>query len=354
MIDTVFILAGGSGTRLWPASTRKSPKQLMQLRGDKSLLELTLERALAIESAETVYIITLKSQLEQVLGECGNHDRITVLPEPAAHNTAPAIALAATAERLKGRNDANILVLTADHLIEPVETFVEDAAKAGELAEKGFVVTFGIPPHGPSTGYGYIETAEEEAPGYRVASFKEKPDRKTAEDFVAAGNFYWNSGMFAFKNSRFLEELKAHQPAVANPFEQVTVAPEAKKEQGISIEMEGPEIEALYDEAPEISIDYAVMEKSKQSAMVKASFTWTDIGSWDEVARLGLTDNPDLFESDASGNFVYSDLPVAICGVDDVIVVVKNGCVLVCRKGSSQKVKQIVTQLKDRDRRDIL
>jgi len=326
----------------------------MKLRGEKSLLQLTIERALAIEGAKAVYIITLKSQLEQVLAECRDLDAITILPEPAACNTAPAIALAATAERLKGRNDANILVLTADHLIEPVEAFVEDAEKAGELAEKGFLVTFGVSPHGPSTGYGYIETGDNEGPGYRVVSFKEKPDRKTAEDFVAAGNFYWNSGMFAFKNSRFLEELKRHQPAVATLFEQVTVAPEAKKDEGISIEMDGPEIEALYDESPEISIDYAVMEKSKQSAMVKASFNWTDIGSWDEVARLGLTGRADLFQSDAAGNFVYSDLPVAICGVDDVIVVVKNGCVLVCRKGSSQKVKQIVNQLKERDRRDIL
>lgn len=358
MIDAVCILAGGSGTRLWPASTKEHPKQFMKLKENKSLLQLTVERALGIETVKRVCIITLKDQLDPVLRDCAELDvdkeRLVILPEPTARNTAPAIALACTYFFHSGMEDANILILPSDHLINPQASFVQDAQKAGELAEAGYLVTFGIQPKHPETGYGYIEVGDIKRPGYLVKSFKEKPDQATAESYVKAGIYYWNSGMFCFKVGRFLQELSEHQDDIAGVFRRIDEVPSGRREQGITIAMESETIDRLYQESPANSVDYAVMEKSKNAAMVQASFSWTDIGSWDEVARLDLTPEPDLLTEEAEGNFVYSDLPVAVCGVEDVIVIVKNGSVLVCKKGRSQDVKKIVTKAKERQRTDLL
>jgi mannose-1-phosphate guanylyltransferase/mannose-6-phosphate isomerase len=358
MIDAVFILAGGSGTRLWPASTKQSPKQFMKLKENKSLLQLTIERALAIETAKKVVIITLRDQLDAIKKDCSElssgKERIVVLPEPAARNTAPAIALAAAYLEQEGEGHATALVLPADHLITPTESFVSDAARAGELAEQGYLVTFGIPPAHPETGYGYIEAGREQPPGYLVTSFKEKPDHKTARKFVDAGNFYWNSGMFCFSAENYLQALSEHRGDITEVFDQISGEVPSRSEGGITIAMDSDEITRLYREAPAESIDYAVMERSRKTAMVKATFSWTDVGSWDEVARRELTPEADILCEDAEGNFVHSDLPVALCGVEDLIVVVKNGAVLVCKKGQSQKVKQIVGQAKEENRTDLL
>ncbi len=358
MIDAVIILAGGSGTRLWPASTKKSPKQFMKLAENTSLLRLTVERAFAVETVKEVIIVTLQSQLGPVISDCReietNGKRFAVIPEPAARNTAPAIALACTSLKLRGKGRTNVLVLAADHLISPTERFVSDAKKAGELAERGFLVTFGIPPRGPATGYGYIEAGEREGSGFRVLSFKEKPDRAAAEEFVRAGNFYWNSGMFCFKADSFLSELKKYRGDIASVFEKIETAPRESSETGIIVSMRSSAVDELYQDSPSDSIDYAVMEKSSAAAMVETGFDWNDIGSWDEVARLGLTEGADVLSADSEDNFVYSDMPVALCGVNDLIVVVKNGTVLICKKGESQKVKQIVGKAKDKNREDIL
>jgi mannose-1-phosphate guanylyltransferase/mannose-6-phosphate isomerase len=250
--------------------------------------------------------------------------------------------------------DANILVLPSDHLITPQEDFAGDADAAGTLSDKGYVVTFGIKPKHPETGYGYIEAGDKQSPGYEVASFKEKPDEETAKAYLKAGTYFWNSGMFCFNAGGFLRELAEHQPDVAEVFRSIKRIPEERSDRGITVAMESDEIERLYQDSPSISVDYAVMEKSKRAAMIKASFSWTDIGSWDEVARRDLTPPPDVLQENAEGNYVFSDMPVALCGVDDLIVVVKNGSVLVCKKGSSQDVKKIVNKAKEEKRSDIL
>jgi mannose-1-phosphate guanylyltransferase/mannose-1-phosphate guanylyltransferase/mannose-6-phosphate isomerase len=160
--------------------------------------------------------------------------------------------------------------------------------------------------------------------------------------------------MFCFKVRQFFDELSEHQPDVAGVFRKIEEIPEQRTQHSIAIAMESDAIDRLYQDSPAISVDYAVMEKSGNAAMVEASFSWTDIGSWDEVARLELTPEPDLLSENAEGNFVFSDLPVALCGVDDLIVVVKNGSVLVCKKGGSQDVKKIVNRAKDESRTDLL
>ncbi len=368
MVDHVLILAGGSGTRLWPASNSKMPKQFLPVQDGKSLLQLTIERALALGIKGNVIIITLKEQLEPIIAECGKigtgRDKIKVIPEPAARNTAPAIAIAA--EYLKaqsgGQGEETVAVLTADHLITPIEKFSENVRAADQLARQDKLVTFGIPPTRPETGYGYIETAEEMPPGLKVASFREKPDQATAERFVEKGNYYWNSGMFAFKVERYLGELKSLTPEIGDIFAGIGSKGESRRAGEIEVVMEGSEVEKVYQASPKDSIDYAVMEKSTSSAMVKASFDWNDIGSWEEMAALYAEKGSDntnggveeLVAIESQGNFVYSEQPVALCGVDDLMVVVKNGAVLIAKKGAGQQVKQVVNELKDRGRQDLL
>jgi mannose-1-phosphate guanylyltransferase/mannose-6-phosphate isomerase len=366
MVDHVLILAGGSGTRLWPASNSSHPKQFIPVRDGKSLLRLTIERAGALDISGDIVMITLRDQLDPILKESeritAEREKLKIIPEPAARNTAPAIAVAAEYLKAQGKGDDTVLVLPADHLISPVERFREDAARADELARQGYLVTFGIPPAYPATGYGYIESGDKIEPGRRVASFREKPDEKTAKSFVEAGNYYWNSGMFAFKVSTYLDELASHSPAIAETFDGIGKAGESRSERGIPLEMVGEKVEEIYKSSPKDSIDYAVMEKSRSSAMVEASFEWNDIGSWDEMAKLfeegegaaGEGENEKVYTVESNGNFVYSDLPVALCGVDDLMVVVKNGAVLVTKKGSGQLVKKVVEQIKEEGRTDIL
>lgn len=378
MVDHVLILAGGSGTRLWPASNSKMPKQFLPVQDGKSLLQLTIERALALGIKGNVIIITLKEQLDPIIAECGKigkgRDKIKVIPEPAARNTAPAIAIAA--EYLKaqsgGQGAETVVVLTADHLITPIEKFTENVRAADELARQDKLVTFGIPPTRPETGYGYIETAEELPPGLKVASFREKPDEATAKRFVDKGNYFWNSGMFAFKVERYLDELTNLTPEIGSLFSGIGSKGESRRTGEIEVVMEGSDVEKLYQASPKDSIDYAVMEKSTSSAMVKATFDWNDIGSWEEMAALyaekeaegeqagaaeaGNTNGGDeeLIAIESAGNFVYSDRPVALCGVEDLMVVVKNGAVLIAKKGAGQQVKQVVNELKERGRQDLL
>ena len=358
MIDNILILAGGSGTRLWPASLNDSPKQFIKVKNGKSLLELTVERGLKLGIKGKIIIITLESQLDEVIRECSpfyDTGKIAVLPEPAARNTAPAIAAALTYLRLNGESGSTSLVLPADHMIENFDKFSENVASADVLARKGYLVTFGIPPQYPETGYGYIERGESEDPGFRVASFREKPDYDTAVKFLDEGNYYWNSGMFAFSTETFLNELSAYSPSISSLFEKLTDIPSPLHERGVDIVMSGGEISEIYKSSPKDSIDYAVMEKSTKCAMVKADFQWNDIGSWDQfetiMKNLGKAEK---FEVDAEDNIVFSDIPVALCDVKDLIVVIKNGKALICRKGSSQKVKEIRAVIESNDRKDLL
>jgi mannose-1-phosphate guanylyltransferase/mannose-1-phosphate guanylyltransferase/mannose-6-phosphate isomerase len=354
MVDHVFILAGGSGTRLWPASTQDNPKQFLKLSGDKSLLTLTIERARGLDISGEIVIITLEDQLDGILEECSSLEKgITVIPEPFARNTGPALALGTRYVASKYSREDSILVLAADHLITPQAQFAADVKKAADLAEEGMLVTFGIPPTFASTGYGYIEEGRPLGPGAKVASFREKPDRKTAEEFLERGNYSWNSGMFLFSAGLFLEEIEKYEPKISEAFADLGDFSETHSGNAL-IACRDEAVRKGYEKAPKISVDYAVMERSDKVGVIKAAFDWNDIGSWDEVAALGTAGTGEVFRVDSEGSYVYSDTPVALCGVDDLIVVVKNGRVLVCRKGETQKVKEIVNMLKEKERGDLL
>ena len=361
MVDNVFILAGGSGTRLWPASLNEYPKQFIKVKGKKSLLDLTIERALALDISGEIVIITLKSQMNDVIKECAPYadtGKIVILPEPVARNTATALTAAAWWVGATGGSSARqstALILPADHLIEEIEAFKKNTIEADQLAREGFLVTFGIPPLYPETGYGYIKRGELHGKGFKVESFMEKPDLNTAKQFVDDGNYFWNSGMFVFKMDTFLNEIEKHSPDIAASFAKLNNVQEPVFKHGFKIIMDSAEVEKAYSLSPSISIDYAVMEKTPLSAMVLAEFSWNDIGSWDQFETIIKNfEWTELFEVGSSNNSVFSDIPVALCGVENLIVVIKNGKALVCKKGDSQKVKELRAIIEGQERSDLL
>ena len=360
MIDHVIIMAGGAGTRLWPASKNNRPKQFMKIGGEDSLIISTIKRAFALDHRGYVIIVTHIDHLKPALEECCQlseelRKRIVILPEPYARNTAPALTLAARWLQWKGEEESSVIVLAADHIIEQTDHFVESVEQASKLADRERLVPFGIPPLTAETGYGYIEAGDPYNPGLNVTSFKEKPDIKTAIKFIAAGNYYWNSGMFVYHTSLFLSELEKYTPEVAKPFQEINFKDSHFEDSGCVMylkEIDG--IEPVYSEMTKISVDYALMEKSDKIAMIEATFDWNDVGSWDVISEIDKTEK-DITSIEAKNNFVYGDdMQVTFCGVDDLIVVIDDGKLMICKKGESQLVKNAVDELKDQGRTELL
>ncbi|MDR1909243.1 MAG: mannose-1-phosphate guanylyltransferase [Spirochaetaceae bacterium] len=381
MFDDCIIMAGGSGTRLWPASTSRFPKQFLPGPGGKSFFLQALERGLALTPGNAsaappgrVIVIAGKGHAAHAAAACAalpaeERGRILLLIEPLARNTAPAIACGTVFAELT-RGERNILVLTSDHSIEPAGEFRAAAAAAAACSRENLVL-FGIKPGRPETGYGYIEAAEaanrtEAAALYRVASFREKPERAEAERFLAAGNFYWNSGMFAFSSSFMREEFRRSAPEILRPFERLESPPEGAFTSlgGIRALENWPGLAGAYAEAEPISLDYAIAEKCRRTLMVAGSFRWLDAGSWDEYARLmdGAAGQgaAGVYAVPGGGScFVDADIPVALCGVEDLIVVIRSGkngppAALIAKKGETQRVRDIVEQLRSAGREDLL
>ena len=343
-MEAMLILAGGTGTRLWPASTPERPKQFLTLGLPRSFLQTTVERSLAVNSKAEIVIVTGKSYQEGVEEEVRAYvqegARITVLEEPRGRNTAPAILLGALYLRNRLSPSSRVLILSADHLIEPLEAFVQDVRNAAELSARGWVTVFGVPPSSPHTGYGYLERGEAEGKGFRVKAFKEKPDEQTARSYLATGRYYWNSGMFLFTLEMLFSQYEQYATEVVNSFRDARLM-EPWSQEEIPVE----EIQCAYERVPSISVDYAVLERSNRVAMIPASFSWNDVGSWDEVARLLPNEAPNIVELEGSNNAVYSDIPVALCGVENLIVVIRNGRALVLKKGKSQLVREASERL---------
>jgi len=362
----VIIMAGGSGKRLWPASMDKRPKQFLRVNGTTSLFQETLKLAFQIGMSDRVYVVTHQSHVEAALEESqilSSHlrSRLVILAEPIARNTAPALALAASRMLLDGKGEQTCIVMAADHIILPTDEFSNSARIAESEAKKDFIVLYGIAPLAPATGYGYIEIAAlsnktdtrafrsnrlgfSEADSlscYKVEAFHEKPDVKTAEGYLFSGRHFWNSGIFTYKSNVFLRELNLHAREVGKLFKRPSETWfKERRIEGIVIYESAEKLRSLYALCPSISIDYALMEKTTRSRMVRASFDWNDVGSWDVIAELNPPPETDVYSHRSSNNFVYSELPVALCGVENLIVAVANNRVLICKKGMSQLVRE--------------
>jgi len=330
-----LILSGGSGTRLWPLSRKLMPKQFYPLLGEKTLFELTVERNAAFCSE--YWVVTNKDQAILAETQLGTHEARFIL-EPVGRNTAPAIALVCHLLDPK----TVILVSASDHLIKKPAEYAAVVDRAKTLAEAGYLVTFGIQPHYPETGYGYIEYE-----GEHVLSFKEKPDAQTAEAYLASGRYLWNSGMFCFTAGSFLTELEKYCPEVYHQ------SKAALKNQPAGAEMLQIEMEAMMA-IPDISIDYGVMEKSEKVRVIPANIGWSDLGSFDALYTEMLRDDHGntLAEMShflgAKGNLVFnkSDSRLVLLDVEDLLIVKTQTATLIGRRGHSQNVKKAVDFLK--------
>lgn len=341
---TPVILTGGSGTRLWPLSRQARPKQFLPLLTNKSMLEETQARVSDSMFSAPIWVGGV-AQAEQLLALAD--DNVRLILEPEARNTAPAIALAALALPA----DALMLVMPSDHVIADRPAFIAAVQKAAALAADDWLVTFGIEPDAPETGYGYIEQSDALADqGYRVGRFVEKPDRATAESFLSQGGYHWNGGIFLFSAGRYLEALTRHAPDVA-------AAAHAAFESGVQDGSHFRPEAHSFARSPSISIDYAVMEKAGRVAMVPVSMGWSDVGSWDALHEISEKDengnamSGDTLAIDTTNSLIRTDGPkVTTIGVDNLIVVATADAILIMQRGDSQRVKEIVESLKAEDR----
>lgn len=349
------ILSGGVGTRLWPLSRRDKPKQLSRLTGERSLLQETALRASAVPGAGDPLIVCGQTHYQPIitqLDEIGQRPRTSIL-EPFGRNTAPAAAAAA----LSVDPDDLLLMLPSDHLITNVDAFVAATQIATEVAAAGSLVTFGITPDRPETGYGYIKQGDDLdgfAGAFQIDSFVEKPDRATAERYVASGVFSWNSGMFMFRAGTLLDELTKFNPAI------VSQTGKALERGG---EHDGATLldEDAFGDCPSDSIDYAVMEHTDRGSMVPLDAGWSDIGSWAALWDVAAKDDAGnvtlgaVYTEDVTSSYIRTDdRLVAVIGLDDVIVVDTGDALLVANKAHAQKVKDMVSRLEADGRPEVL
>ena len=342
------ILAGGSGTRLWPLSRLQLPKQFLKLQGEKSLLESTVDRLSPLVDDSDVLVVT---GVEHAHGEAYNSlQQYQTLLEPVGRNTAPAIALAASWLQYQTGDDPVMIILPADHIIKQAEAFQQALQTAIAAAEEGHLVTFGIQPTRPDTGFGYIQANSLKSGVedlFAVEQFTEKPDLKTAEEFIRKSNYFWNSGMFVWRASTILSEIERHLPEI---HQAVTEMVKQWESGGATQAV----IDQIFPDMRSISIDYGVLEKSDNVMLVPCDIGWSDVGSWDAVHGIASHDEEfnalqgRVIAQDCRNSLIHSNKRlVAAVGVDDLCVVETADAVLVTKRGESQRVREIVDQLKE-------
>ncbi|MBR2069571.1 MAG: mannose-1-phosphate guanylyltransferase/mannose-6-phosphate isomerase [Candidatus Gastranaerophilales bacterium] len=338
-----IILAGGSGSRLWPLSRELYPKQLLKVNSDRSLLERTYERLMGIMDKDNILAITNAKHASDVKLQLMEYTKdVRILSEPIAKNTAPAIAVAVKF-LLDFNMDDIIVVLPSDHLIEDTKKFASTIEEAQKLARQGYIVTLGVKPTTAGTGFGYIKAGEAiSTSGFKVESFKEKPDLKTAQEYVKDGRYFWNAGIFVFKASVFMQTLEKTAPEIYD----ITQLFNFRTQDEIDY--------MTFDKYPSISVDYAVMERAKNIAMVEMQSDWNDLGSWDAVYEINKKDEHNnvkignVIEQDCQNSMLYSsERLLAGVGLKDMIIIETSDAILACDKNDTQGVKKVFEKLKE-------
>lgn len=347
-----LIMAGGSGTRFWPRSRVKKPKQYLGLFGEQSLLQESVRRFSGFIAPDRIYIVSAKSQKGILEAQTSELPKENLIYEPVGKNTLPAIGLAALFIAEKD-SDGIMIVSPSDHLIQNDELFRQTIESAALIAEKkDGIVTIGITPKFPATGYGYVQTAEEITIGqpiksYTVTQFVEKPNIEVAQRYIESGGFYWNSGIFVFKVSVFLEAVKIYAPELYTDLMRI------RGEIGTAdYELA---LDKIYNEVESISIDYGILEKANNVFLVQGDFIWNDLGSWEEVYKYEKKDTNqnaqvgEVIFHNTRNSYVYApNSLVAVVGLEDVIVVQEGDTILVCKRDQAEEIKQVVSEINKR------
>lgn len=342
-----IIMAGGVGSRFWPSSTKKTPKQLIKIIGDRTLIQDTVKRLEGIIDNNNIYVVTNLLQKEEVEKQLPKIPEENIISEPFGRNTAACIGLASILIKKKDK-DAVTVVLPADHIIHDNEEFKRSINSAAAFAfESAGLVTIGINPSKPETGFGYIQIKDRKIKDsiYKVQTFAEKPNYATAIRFIESGDFFWNSGIFIWKTESILNEIKKLMPDLHEGLTKIYEAAGRPEYQSV--------LNMVYGQLRKISIDYGIMEKSDNVYLTKGNFRWSDVGSWEEVYQIAEKDN----NGNVLKGLVYTDMVIdsfihseekftAVIGVDNLIVINSCDALLVCRKDKSQEVKKVVEYLK--------
>ncbi|MCB5251735.1 MAG: mannose-1-phosphate guanylyltransferase [Candidatus Cloacimonadaceae bacterium] len=347
------IMAGGSGTRFWPQSRKDHPKQFLKIAGDRSMIQLTVDRLLPLIPIARIYIVTAADQAALVAEHLPELPPDNIIIEPFGMNTAACIALSLQYLKPLYGEDTTMLVLPADHVIQDTKAFHNSLKKAHQAARGGALITFGIVPDYPATGYGYIEAGSQVEPGvFRVLKFKEKPDLKTASSFIEQGGFYWNSGMFCWSLAAISDAFQTHLPQA---FEICAKIGKIWQEQGRSAD-----VSELYRQVPRLPIDIGIMEKAELRYVIPVQIGWSDVGSFKALAEINPADsegnasNSEIMAIDSRDNFVQSSKFTALIGVDNLCIIETEDAMLITTKDRAEEVKLIVEKLHQAQRDDLL
>jgi mannose-1-phosphate guanylyltransferase len=348
----IVLMAGGIGTRFWPRSRASLPKQMLNIFGERSMLQMTYDRIKELTSTDKILVITSSELKDSVSKQLPEIPEKNIIAEPFGRNTAPCIGLAGAIIQSREKNDEIMIVLPSDHLIKDVEKFKNTLITAAKFVPEGeCLITIGIKPEYPETGYGYIQKYSEIASTfnrsiYKVKTFAEKPNLETAKRFLESGDFLWNSGMFIWSVKSIMDEFDEHQPELAEGLNFL-------KEKVDTPQMD----EAVYDvysKTKSISIDYGIMEAAKNVCVIEADFAWNDVGSWEAVYNISEKDSkgnavqaPEKILLNAKNNYIFSSKKlVAAVDIEDLVIVETDDALLICRKDESQKVKDVVDNLR--------
>jgi len=340
-----IILAGGSGSRLWPLSREEYPKQLLKFDNKGSLLQKTFKRLCTFSNPNEIVTITNIKHIADIKLQLNDIDKSNItIGEPIGKNTAPAIACAIKYFKHTSDADDIVLIVPSDHLINNIDAFNKTIEEGKKLSELGYIVTFGITPSYPETGYGYIKISDKLETGYKVEKFVEKPDIDTAKKYLESGNYYWNGGIFMGKISTFMKEFEKYTPDIYKNLDKIDFSSDTRIPYDI------------YEDMPSISIDYAVMEKSDKIALVELQSDWNDLGSWQSLYNVKEKDENGnvvtgkIITHNVKNSFIYSQKElVAVSDLENIILIETEDAIMACRLDESQNVKKLYEKLKEKE-----